>query len=155
MNREGNSRSRIKQASSIFFGRLLASGQQTCFSASESTGRSWFSIFQMPNMIGKGHQQLESLNFCPNDLDWFCYVWVKCDTSLTWTTPKPSQSPMEPPTSERKLLKPGLTKSVLVTRTVEGNFIVILDRFLWFLWPETNFELVVKVLHGFGQSEVS
>ena len=64
---------------------------------------------------------------------------------------------MEPPTSERKLLKPGLTKSVLVTRTVEGNFMVTLevDRFMSHLWPETNFELVVKVLHGFGQLEVS
>ena len=74
----------------------------------------------------------------------------------TWTAPKPSQSPIDPPTSDIKLLKLGLSKSVLLTRTVEGNIIVTIVSFRFqSLVVEMILELAVKVLHGIGQSEVS
>ena len=95
---------------------------------------------------------------CLLDLTWVLNMlclsdWVKYNP--TWRTPKPSQSPTEPPTSERKLLNPGLTKSVLVTRTFEINLMVTIVWFWSSLKPETNLELVVKVRHEIGQSEVS
>ena len=39
-------------------------------------------------------------------------------SSKAWTIPSPSQTPMEPPTSERKLARLNSGKSVLVTSTL-------------------------------------
>ena len=86
----------------------------------------------------------------------------------TWTAPRPSQSPIDPPTwkilllvfnvyvyfdptSERNLLRVGFTKSVVVTPTVEEKVISILVSFSSNSYK--NFVSVWVVLHGREQSD--
>ena len=48
-------------------------------------------------------------------------------SSMVWTIPSPSQRPMEPPTSERKMARLNFRKSVLFTSTLLGKVREIVD----------------------------
>jgi hypothetical protein len=47
--------------------------------------------------------------------------------SAAWTAPSPSHRPTEPPTAERKELRVGFTKSVVVTWTEGENEMPIIE----------------------------
>ena len=104
------------------------------------------------------------------------YSWITSRMQFTkiwntWTAPRPSQRPIEPPTwnlvlrfydkskityfyltSERKLARVGFTKSVVVTLTFEEKEMSII---VWAVPSDsyTNLVWVLVVLQGRGQSD--
>ena len=74
-------------------------------------------------------------------------------SSTTWTTPSPSHMPMDPPTEERRKLRVGCTREVVVTSTVSGMVMLITLSLL--SHSARNLASVEVVVQGRGQSEDS
>ena len=75
-------------------------------------------------------------------------------SSMTWTIPSPSHSPMEPPTSERKLARLNSGKSVLVTRTLLLKVRERVEKLRTSDVSKICFVSVCVVVQGRGQSEI-
>ena len=74
-------------------------------------------------------------------------------SSMTWTIPSPSHRPMEPPTSERKLARLNVRKSVLVTSTLLEKVRASVEKLLSSDLSKRCFVSVRVVVQGRGQSE--